>query len=152
MPKKRHVSVRFKDISSDARMTTWEWERFKRLADYFDVSDDTLVEAALRYRRYVQKKIDIPQQMEKNNGLFDELFVRYPALKCLLTSLCNGFLDKKVILSRGNNEVYLPAGIEVRYYPPYLLSLEVSHQIRMTLDLTQPFSISHDESKITIEV
>ncbi len=152
MAGKGHVSVRFKKTSLEGRMSAGEWEEFKRLADYFHLSDDALVAAALKFRRGAHKTIDPPQPKEKDRKTFDELCERYPALQCLFSSLYGGFLDKKVLLSRGKNCFSMPAGIEVRYYPPHLISFEVSYQARLTLDLTQPFSVRDDGSKIIIEV
>lgn len=152
MSKKKHVSVRFKDTLSDGRITFPEWEEFKGLANYFDISDDLLVEAALKYYYCPQKPNNVPQQTDKNNELLAELLGRYPSLNCLLPSLANGRLDNKVTICREKNHFIVPAGTEVYYYPPYLISFEVFYQIRITLDLTEPFSIKQNGSNIVIEV
>ncbi|MGI6317823.1 MAG: hypothetical protein ACOX1J_03690 [Dethiobacteria bacterium] len=152
MPGKRHVSVRFQEISKGGRMSSGEWEEFKRLANYFNISDDLLVEYSLKYEKSRQKTNDPHQHTEQSHVPSEELRVNFPMLKCLFPSLSSGVLDKKVIFSRGESYFVVPPGVEVHYYKPFLLSFEVSYQIRLTLDLTQPFTVSCEGNTVTIVV
>lgn len=152
MPEKRHVSVRFKEMSEDGRISFEEWEEFKRLADYFDISDDALVEASLKYEKSKGEINTQHRRTEQNHVPLDELRINYPMLECLIPSLSSGVLNKKMIFSRGESYFVVPAGVELHYYQPFLLSFEVSYQIWLTLDLSQPFTINDVGNKISIVV
>ncbi|HPF30407.1 MAG TPA: hypothetical protein PLZ77_09945 [Lachnospiraceae bacterium] len=147
MAEKEIISVRFGDNSHE-RMTADEWQIFRRLSEYFDISEGALVEAALHYEVEVSAPSNERYRFDSAN--FDEICIRITGLSGIRSSLNVGKLDRDVMINSPGLSIVVPQESIIRYIPPYVLSIEPTYQVRINIDLSHNVSIVENGKRLII--
>ena len=155
MSKKNYLSLRFKlaDKCESYRMNFEEWKEFRENRQYFDSSDDFLVEAAVEYQRDICDS-DI---VEKNEYIFNEKEFNEQCKKIkglhkikdiLKGEKCNMSLE----IEDGDFHVSVKdVPVLISYYPPYILSFDVTYQSRITVDLSLSPTITYMDGTLGVK-
>ena len=147
MSNKKVISIRFARTISD-QMTEEEWNSFVTLIPYFgDISTGGLTALALKYARDVHKPGDL---YSFNSEMFERMCCEIKGLAMLTQSLKTGCLDRKLTLNSNQIKANLPLGTLIRYYPPYIITIEPTYQVRINIDLSEPLSFLTDDSSLTV--
>jgi len=145
--KKTIVSIRF-GKKDPMRITESEWETFRHLVDYFNVSESALVETALRYTKR-NSSVTIGKYVFE-----EETFCRYAGigsgLDCLIQSLRRGRLEKPIKIKSEGLAIDLPTDTRVRYDAPYIIRIEPDANTRIHLDLAEKIFVIDDGERFEI--
>lgn len=150
MSDKVYVSVRFSD-SFNNRISINEWNLFSLwLNKYFkQISNDQIVETALNFALEDKEGT----AYEFNHKSFSKLNNILPKIICMESSLQRGFLQKKIIIQSRNISASAEIDSKIRYYPPYIISIEPTYEYRISMDLMKEVkNISEMKNEIIIEL
>lgn len=145
---KKVVSVRLKDEQhcEQNRISLQQWQEFRQISDYFNESDNFIVETALRYLQCEKNKM-----YQFDSSKFDKICSDKKGLLVFRDSLVSGQLEKTMEVNFDNGKILIPKGIDMLYFPPCIITFEPSFQTRVTLDLTKCFHIRECKEKIYID-
>lgn len=147
---KKYISLRFKnpDRGDTERMNIVEWEEFSKKNDYFNSSDDFLIEAAIEYYRNCKQTNEEYLFAEKE---FEKQCYMVTDLVYLKNSLKTGALLCPIEIMGKNFSVTVKRNEAlVSYYPPYIIALDTTYQTRITIDLSLKPRISLNEKNIIV--
>lgn len=147
MSEKQIVSARWSTKRANY-MTESEWDEFSQYAPYFDISNSELVECALKYEKQLSGRVTL-YCFDSNS--FASMCHRIDGLAVLKDSLERGLLNRQMRMIAVDAEMVLPKDALIRYYPPYIISIEPSSIMRINIDLSEPVSIHMSDYEFQFE-
>lgn len=153
--KKKYLSLRFKDANKcePERISLEEWNEFSGKTSYFKSTDDFLIEAAVNYQREtVDGKTGDDCEYVFAEKEFDKQCTNLIGLSEIKELLKKEFCRLSVHIEDENLSVDINnVDMILSYYPPYILSFDITYQTRVTVDLSLKPNISFQKNTLFVK-